>query len=106
MKTYRSPFAIGRENKKEIANLTARADLLIALRDIIESNDWTQKKAAKELGTSQPRISDLVNGKIEKFSIGMLIDFLSRLGYDFKFYYDPDAEEPFEITVTKQANAA
>ena len=106
MKSYKNPFSIGREDKREIANLTARADLLIALRDILESNNWTQKQAAEVLGTSQPRISDLVNGKIDKFSIGMLIDFLSRLGYDFQFSYDPDAEEPFRVSVKKQANAA
>lgn len=106
MKTYKTPFAIGRKDKKEIANLTARADLLIALRDIIDTNQWTQKQAAAVLSTSQPRVSDLVNGKLQKFSIGMLIDFITKLGYDFKFTYDSEAEEPFDITLSKQVNAA
>ena len=77
-----SPFEIGRD-PKEAASLTARADLMILVRDIIKRNDWTQEQAAKVLGTTQPRVSNLNSGCVSKFSLGMLVEFLIKLGYEF-----------------------
>lgn len=78
-----SPFAVGRTDQKEIVSLQARADLMLIIRNLIDDNEWTQKEAAKILGTSQPRISDLKKGMVSKFSLGMLIEFLVKLGYEF-----------------------
>ena len=46
----------------------------------IQENGLIQKEAAKILGVSQPRVSDLVRGKIDRFTIDMLINMLSRVG--------------------------
>jgi predicted XRE-type DNA-binding protein len=54
---------------------------MIALRDIIEGRKLTQARAAKLLGVSQPRISALMNGHIERFSLDALVEMLSRAGY-------------------------
>ena len=62
-------------------NLRMRSHAMIALGDIIEERQLTQAQAAKLLGVSQPRISALVNGHIEKFSIDALVEMLSRAGY-------------------------
>ena len=58
-------------------NLKHRAELMIAIELRIEG--MTQKEAAQRLGVSQPRVSDLRTGKIEKFTIDMLINMLARL---------------------------
>jgi predicted XRE-type DNA-binding protein len=46
----------------------------------IKSMGITQAQAAKTMGVSQPRVSDLVNGKIDRFTIDMLVTMLSRIG--------------------------
>lgn len=66
--------------KTEAANLKHRARLMISLRSFIEENDLTQNKAAELFDVSQPRISDLVNKKIEKFSIDTLVNMHDTAG--------------------------
>lgn len=65
---------------REAEALRLRADLMIALADLIQRRRLTQAAAAKLVGVSQPRISDLKRGKIDRFSIDMLIRMLSRAG--------------------------
>ena len=65
---------------EEAALLAIRADLIIRLEKTIKAQGWTQAEAAKALGTSQARVSDLVRGQWQKFSIDMLLAFASRLG--------------------------
>ncbi len=64
----------------EAAVLQMRADLMSDLRLYIERNQLSQAEAAKRLGVAQSRVSDLVQGKWEKFSLEMLITFEARLG--------------------------
>lgn len=64
----------------EAAILQMRASLMSDLRAYIEKNNLTQMAAAERLGISQSRVSDLVRGKWEKFSLEMLITLESRLG--------------------------
>ena len=52
----------------EAENLRVRADLMISLSKLIEERGLTQAQAAKLLGVTQPRISDLKRGKIQLFS--------------------------------------
>ncbi|MFZ1890560.1 MAG: helix-turn-helix transcriptional regulator [Formosimonas sp.] len=65
---------------EEATLLKMRADLMAHLRTTIESKGWTQTVAAKTLGVSQARISDLVRGKWDKFSLDMLVSLLVRSG--------------------------
>ncbi|WP_394753546.1 helix-turn-helix domain-containing protein [Crenothrix sp.] len=51
------------------------------LSRLIENKQWTQAQAAEQLGVKQSRISDLVNAKIEKFTIDALFDMLDKLGF-------------------------
>ena len=66
--------------KQTAENLRIRADLMIELRDLIRRKGLTQAQAAKLFGVSQPRISDLVRGKIAQFTIDMLVNMLARAG--------------------------
>jgi predicted XRE-type DNA-binding protein len=65
---------------EEAQNLKVRADLLIEVTKLIESRGLTQAAAARLLGMTQPRISDLVRGKIDRFSVDSLIGMLGRAG--------------------------
>ena len=64
----------------EAAVLQMRANLMGDLRIYIEKNGLTQVEAAKCLGIAQSRVSDLVRGKWERFSLEMLITLETRLG--------------------------
>lgn len=65
---------------EEAEHLLIRADLLIALQKAIARRRLTQAKAAKILRVTQPRVSDLLRGRIDLFSTDTLIDMLARLG--------------------------
>jgi predicted XRE-type DNA-binding protein len=64
----------------EAAILQMRADLMTDLRKFIKAKKLTQGKAAEILGVSQSRVSDLIRGKWERFSLEMLITLATRAG--------------------------
>ena len=61
-------------------HLLVRTDLMIRLEKELGSRGLKQAQAAKLLGISQPRVSDLLRGRVELFSADALIDMLARLG--------------------------
>jgi predicted XRE-type DNA-binding protein len=65
---------------EEAALLQMRAALMNELRQVIEARGWTQVAAARELGISQSRVSDLVRGKWQQFSLDMLVTLAVRAG--------------------------
>ena len=65
---------------EEAAVLAMRADLMATLRTLIAERGWTQHEAAIKLSIGQSRVSDLVRGKWEKFSLDMLIMLAARIG--------------------------
>ena len=75
------------DDSEEANELQTRADLMIAIRDIVTDRGWKQGEFAERVGLTQPRVSDLLNGKIEKFSIDLLMTCLFRLGFKFKPIY-------------------
>jgi predicted XRE-type DNA-binding protein len=66
--------------KEEAENLKVRSTLMAIIRGIIEKESLTQAQAAKLFGVTQPRISDLVRGKIELFSIDALVNMVAASG--------------------------
>ena len=67
---------------EEAANLKVRADLMLDLRKYILQQRWTQEEAAVFLGETQPRISNLMNGELGRFSVDKLIKLLARAGME------------------------
>lgn len=67
-------------DKETAENLRIRSALMIEIEQFIRRRHLTQAQAAKLLGVSQPRVSDLVRGKIGLFTIDMLVNMLSRAG--------------------------
>ena len=66
--------------RQEAEHLKIRADLMIRLTRLIEARRLTQAQAARLFGVTQPRISDLVRGKIDRFSVDSLIEMLGHAG--------------------------
>ncbi|MCC7529004.1 MAG: XRE family transcriptional regulator [Candidatus Melainabacteria bacterium] len=64
----------------EAVNLLARANLMMEIEKAIEERGLTQTAAAKLLGVGQPRLSDLYKGKMERFTVDMLMKWLAKLG--------------------------
>lgn len=64
----------------EAANLKIRAALMRAVEEELSKKNMTQFQAAKLLGVSQPRISDLRRGKLHLFTIDILVNMLAKLG--------------------------
>lgn len=71
-------------DKLEVASLKIRADLMLSLKEYIQSQGWTKEQAAEFFQETQPRISNLINGEISKFSVDKLIDMLYRAGMEVK----------------------
>jgi predicted XRE-type DNA-binding protein len=69
--------------------LAMRADLMIALEKQMKAQGLTQTAAAKVLGVSQSRVSDIVRGKAENFSLDMLVTFAARLGKPARIVLSP-----------------
>ena len=68
----------------EAVNLQLRSDLMMRLRTRLETLRLTQAHAARVLGVSQPRVSDLTRGRIDRFSIDMLIKLLGKVGVEVR----------------------
>lgn len=77
---YDSPFHVN-HNEETANKMVMKMDLSIMLSKLIEKKKWTQSEAAQQLGVTQSRISDLMNSKIEKFTIDTMFDMLDKLGF-------------------------
>jgi predicted XRE-type DNA-binding protein len=64
----------------EAANLRLRSALMIALKEHIERQGWTQGEAAHRFGVTQPRVSDLMRGKIDRFGLDTLVNMAVTAG--------------------------
>lgn len=62
------------------ASMKARSKIMIALQEKIKALGLTQTEVAKKLGITQPRLSDLTRGHIDKFSLDALFDLAEKAG--------------------------
>lgn len=78
--TFASVWDALEEIPEGVANMRLRADLMIAVQRHVAASRLTQAQAAKELGLTQPRLNDLLRGRIDKFSLEALVNMLSKVG--------------------------
>jgi predicted XRE-type DNA-binding protein len=64
----------------QAANMKLRSSLMIALKDHLKETGMSQRAAAKLLGVTQPRISDLMRGRIDLFAIDSLVNMVAAAG--------------------------
>jgi predicted XRE-type DNA-binding protein len=83
-KTYNNIWNAIEPDASIAANLKIRADLMTALIEKIRAQNYSQSKVASILGVHQPRISNLMNGRIDLFSIDELVNMLTALDVDVK----------------------
>src|SRR3977135_4231002 len=76
-------------SKKEAEHLVIRADLLIQIQKVVTARRLKQAPLAKLLQVSQPRVSDLLRGRLPLFSMETRIDMLGRLGVHVRFVVKP-----------------
>ena len=67
---------------EEAQHLLVRSKLMIEIERVVKARGLTQAAAAKAMGVSQPRVSDLVRGKIDRFSIDTLVEMLGHAGVE------------------------
>ena len=66
---------------EEASHLLVRSELMIKIEKLLKGHGLTQAEAARIMHVSQPRVSDLLRGRLDLFSTDALIDMLARLGF-------------------------
>jgi len=79
-KTFASVWDALADSPEQTASLRARADLMRQIVRIIRANGWTQMAASRRCGVSQPRVNDLLHGRISRFSLDALVMIATALG--------------------------
>jgi predicted XRE-type DNA-binding protein len=83
-KTYTSVWDAIEKSPAEAAHMRIRGALLIDLQERLRASGRSQASLAKRLGVTQPRISDIMRGRVDLFSVDALIDLLAKLGVEVR----------------------
>lgn len=86
---YASVWDAIRDTPAEALNRQMRSDLMLALKKIIKAKGWTQAEAAKHLGVTKPRVSDLLRGKISLFGLDSLVNMVAAAGCELEVMEGP-----------------
>ena len=78
--SYASVWDAISDTPEEAANLRLRSELMDKITALIRDNGWTQLEAAKRCSVTQPRINELLRGRISRFSLDALVNIASALG--------------------------
>ena len=78
--SYASVWDAFADTPEEAANLRARAELMQQIAAIVEENGWTQVEAANHCGVTQPRMNDLLRGRVSRFSLDALVNIATAIG--------------------------
>ena len=79
--SYASVWDAIADTPEQAASLKARAEMMRQIADIIRRNGWTQAVAARHCGITQPRMNDLLRGRISRFSLDALVNLATALGH-------------------------
>jgi len=82
---YASVWDAIADTPEEAANLRARAELMQKIAAIIAENSWTQTEAARRCGVTQPRMNDLLRGRVSRFSLDALVNIATAIGRKVHF---------------------
>ena len=90
-RTFANVWDALEDNPEEAATMTLRSNVMIAVNDAVRGWNTTQARAARRLGITQPRLNDLLHGKINKFSLDALLTLATRAGLKVKIDVRPAA---------------
>ncbi len=68
------------DTPEQAANLRARAELMRKIAAIVKASGWTQVEAARRCGVTQPRMNDLLRGRVSRFSLDALVNIATAIG--------------------------
>jgi len=80
-------------NEDEAAGLKLKSYLFMSLQEAIKNSKKKQSEIAEIIGTDQAKVSKIVNGKLDEFSIERITEFMQRLGYDLHISTTPAPKE-------------
>lgn len=86
--TFKSVWDAIEDSEEEALNMKIRAKLMSAVVEELKRQDLSQAENAKLLGVTQPRISDLLRGRIDLFSLDTLVNMLADLGIQVRIEID------------------
>ncbi|MGF6226602.1 putative XRE-type DNA-binding protein [Inquilinus ginsengisoli] len=78
--TFDSVWDAIADTPEQAANLRMRAELMTQIAEIINENGWKQAEAAAHCSVTQPRINDLLRGRVSRFSLDALVNIATALG--------------------------
>ena len=78
--TYTSVWDAISDTPEQAANLRARAEVMQQISVIVKGNGWTQAQAAAHCGVTQPRVNDLLRGRVSRFSLDALVNIATAIG--------------------------
>jgi predicted XRE-type DNA-binding protein len=80
VETYASVWDAIADTPEQAANLQARSALMRQIAAIVDAGGWTQAEAASRCGVTQPRMNDLLRGRVSRFSLDALVNIATALG--------------------------
>ncbi|WP_298233592.1 XRE family transcriptional regulator [uncultured Azohydromonas sp.] len=89
VQTFSNVFDALADTPEEAANLRVRAELARALSALVASEGWTQAEAARRCGVTQPRMNDLLRGRISRFSLDALVNMAAACGREVHIELQP-----------------
>ncbi|MBD1577984.1 XRE family transcriptional regulator [Vibrio sp. S11_S32] len=104
MSKSKNPLELIATDPVELSLVSVKSKMMMIIASLIRQSGMTQAEIAKKMGVSQPRVSNLMNGKISKFSIDMLIEMLGHLGFLMDVKFNPsNMDAPISMDVKKTA---
>lgn len=79
--TYVSVWDALADTPQQAANLRTRAELMQKIAAIVKRSGWTQAQAASQCGITQPRMNDLLRGRVSRFSLDALVNIATAIGW-------------------------
>ncbi len=80
IKSYASVWDAIADTPEQAANLRARAELMQKIAAIVKESGWTQAEGAQRCGVTQPRMNDLMRGRVSRFSLDALVNIATAIG--------------------------
>ena len=80
VETYASVWDAIADTPEQAANLQARSELMRQIAAIVREGGWTQVEAARRCGVTQPRMNDLLRGRVSRFSLDALVNIATATG--------------------------
>ena len=89
--TFHSVWDALESSPSEAANMRLRSELMIAIQQLVEHWSTTQSEASRRLGITQPRLNELIKGRINNFSLDALVNIAATAGLAIRLQVERDA---------------